>query len=108
MNAIEAIRARILRRRVLATLKAAHECEPGTCLGAEAVFRYVSTDGDATTLSDVRAALAYLAGKGYVELVDRRRSRYERPQHDARLTPKGVDLLEASIPPDPGIEDERA
>lgn len=48
----------------------------------------------------LRGHCDYLAGKGYVEI-------HNTPGEEdyiVKLTPKGIDLLESNIEPDPGIE----
>lgn len=54
------------------------------------------------TLSNLQGNLRYLGDKGYIELEEVSEP-YVTATLMARLTSKGVDLLEGSIQPDPGI-----
>ena len=51
--------------------------------------------------TEVKAQLKYLSDKGYVKYEPIERSGIVR--HLNHITPKGVDLLEGSIPADPGV-----
>ena len=51
--------------------------------------------------TEIKAQLVYLADKGYVRYEPIERGGVVR--HLNHITPKGVDLLERSIPPDPGV-----
>lgn len=54
---------------------------------------------------DISKHLDYLIGKGYIEFTDKRINSYTAYANDAviRLTVEGIDLLEGSVPDDPGV-----
>jgi hypothetical protein len=55
---------------------------------------------------DISKHLDYLVNKGYIEFTNERVNSYNAYAQDAvvRLTVKGIDLLEGSIPDDPGVQ----
>jgi hypothetical protein len=68
------------------------------------VADFVRNCGCACTDSEVESYIDYLQSKGYVkkeEINDKRIADFSAKV--ARITPKGIDLLEANIPEDPGI-----
>lgn len=54
--------------------------------------------------AQVQGHLNYLAEKGYVELKEVTSEETGLTRHIARLTPKGIDLVEGNIPEDPGVD----
>lgn len=54
---------------------------------------------------DISKHLDYLVGKGYIEFTNERVNSYNAYANDAmiRLTVEGIDLLEGSVPDDPGV-----
>lgn len=50
--------------------------------------------------------VAYLVDSGYAvrEEIDHEKFEFSTAQYIARITPKGIDLIEKNIEPDPGIE----
>lgn len=103
----ETIRAKDLRRRALVALRAARSAGYDGWLSERAIFNLVRTEIDGLAFLEVREAVAYLEGKGYVAKRLRRDSKFERGETDAMILPAGIDLLEETVPPDPGIEDGR-
>lgn len=53
--------------------------------------------------TDIMPQLYYLADKGYITVVDVREDNLSGIDYLINLTAKGVDLLEGSIPEDPGV-----
>lgn len=51
----------------------------------------------------VEGHLVYLEGKEYIEVVKVEVKGLGLVRHLAKLTPKGVDLLDGNIPADPGV-----
>jgi hypothetical protein len=107
MGRVDTVRAKELRRSILQVLRAAQGGGYEGWLSERAVWSLLKDDLDDLTLAELRDHITYLAGKGYLDLRTRRETKFERSERDARLLPKGVDLLEATVEPDPGIEDDR-
>lgn len=89
---------RLVRREVLRILDVAY-LQGAT---VELVAISLADGGYAVTYTDVEEHLVYLRDKGYVEIGVHEVKGLGRRKW-ARLTPKGKDLLEGNIPPDPGI-----
>ena len=53
--------------------------------------------------TDIMPQLYYLADKGYITVVDVRQDNLAGIDYLVNLTARGVDLIEFSIPSDPGI-----
>jgi len=53
------------------------------------------------SLSEVKAHLKYLEGKGYIRMEELKHEGVKRRVN--YITPKGVDLIEGNIDPDPGV-----
>jgi len=53
------------------------------------------------SLTEIKAHLKYLEEKGYIRMEEIEKSRIRRRIN--YVTPKGVDLLEGNIEPDPGV-----
>lgn len=53
------------------------------------------------SLTEIKAQLKYLEGKGYIQVQEIRKGDVKRRINT--ITPKGVDLLEGNIEPDPGV-----
>ena len=87
----------VLRGKTLSLLKKVYPDGVDEITLISILYQYHKTE-------DVLATLEYLADKGYVE-------KSQHPHHFKeheyirwyKLTPKGVDLLEGNIGPDPGI-----
>lgn len=103
----ETVRAKDLRRRVLAALRAAGGQGYEGWLSVRSLWNVLRPDLDGLLLYEVREAAEYLAGKGYAQTRLRREAKYQAGETDARITPRGIDLLEETIAPDPGVEDDR-
>lgn len=110
MPPLGSVRARILRRSVLATLRAAATVEATGWLSIRAIWNYLKDEAEAEglTLGELAGHLEYLGAKNYIAVRDAQKSKFGPRRPEARITPKGVDLMEESIPPDPGVEDDRA
>jgi len=104
----ETIRTKILRRRILVCLRSALAAGGEGWLSERALFGYLADETDGLSLSEVHEAVRYLEGKDYAATRMRRETKFETGETDARALPKAVDLLEETIPPDPGVEDNRA
>jgi len=107
MDRRDTIRAMILRRRVLVALRGVQGGGYPGWLRDRAIFDFLKFDPEDFTFQEIKEAGAYLAGKGYVETKDRREDKFSAAEFDGRILPKGIDLLEETIPPDPGVEDNR-
>jgi len=107
MGRIDTARAKELRRRILQALAAAAGPGYDGWLSVASLFSILRPETDGLTLGELARAVKYLAEKGYAETRERRESKYARPETDARIRANGTDLLEETIPPDPGVEDER-
>jgi len=109
MSRIATVRAKHLRRRILDILKAARSAGGDGWISLKALFAYLTDETDALTGSELADEVRYLAeaSKGYAETRDVRERKTDPPLLQARILPKGIDLVEGGIPPDPGIEDDR-
>lgn len=67
----------------------------------ELIFRTVAGMGFAASPAEIRGHIEYLREKGYVRVEELRHGAISRVV--VYITPKGIDLLEGSIPEDPGI-----
>jgi DNA-binding transcriptional ArsR family regulator len=104
---VDTARVKELRRRVLQALAAAAGPGYDGWLSVASLFSILRPDSDGLTLGELARAVKYLAEKGYTETRERREKKWDRPEVDARITADGTDLLEETIPADPGVEDER-
>ena len=80
------------------------------------LLRTLDTLGSAMSAQDLRNRLQYLADKGYVQLrrnrdlpgfrPDRMARGVDRPDDivSVKLTARGTDLVEGTIPADPGVQ----
>jgi len=109
MARLETVRAKHLRRRILECLRASKAAGGEGWVSARTAFAFLSDEVDALTLSETVDEMVYLAGaeKRYAATRDVRERRTEPAVLQARILPKGVDLLEGTIPADPGVEDDR-
>jgi hypothetical protein len=107
MSHLDTIRAKDVRRRVLLVLRATQGGGYEGWLSDRAILNFLAQDFGDLLFREVQEARTYLAGKGYVADRERRASKFEPGEFDARILPHGVDLLEETIPPDPGVEDNR-
>ena len=104
----ETERVRELRRAILRTLRACQGDAYEGWLSQRSLFNVLrSGEPEGLTMFEVGRACAYLAGKLYVEVRARSESKIEQADRDWRITPAGVDLMDETIPPDPGVEDNR-
>ena len=98
MASMEVIKNREVRGCILRAL--AHT--PCRAISTKSLTRaLIGTYPD--VVSDIRAHLAYLADKGYITLADVDVGTESGIDLLVNLTAKGVDLIEESIPADPGI-----
>jgi len=108
MPPLATVRVRHLRRRVLDVLRAAARAGGEGRLGATVLFEYLFDEIDGLSVGEVRDAVTYLGEKGYVEVTNLAEHRGDPARLAARLSATGIDLLDETIPPDPGVEDPRA
>jgi hypothetical protein len=107
MARLDTIRSKMLRRACLSVLRAAEAAGGDGWTAARAVFNFLRDDHCGLTLSETAEALRYLAAKGYAETRTQRPTKFDGGDLQARILPRGIDLLEETVPPDPGIEDNR-
>lgn len=107
MAKVETLRAKMLRKALLLSLQAAQSGVSEGWLNVRMAWGCVH-ELDEYALAEVSQELKYLAGKGYAEARDLRATKYDPPNRSYRITPRGIDLVEQSIPVDPGVEDDRA
>lgn len=90
--------SRLLRREILRILDAAY------LYGAsiELIMLSLADAGYPVTETDVEEHLVYLRDKGYAT-IEQAQSKSLGRQKWAKLTPKGKDLLDGNIDPDPGV-----
>ncbi|MBW1666727.1 MAG: hypothetical protein JRJ66_01510 [Deltaproteobacteria bacterium] len=78
-------------------------CDRAKPYGAS--FRVIETtlieSGFHASISEIKAHLKYLEEKGYIRMETLQKSGVKRRIN--YVTPKGVDLLEGNIEPDPGV-----
>lgn len=89
-----------------------------SAVGMNLLLRTLDNLGVSLSIRELALRLEYLAQKGYVELRrredipgwDRTRKGAGRPKDvmSARLTAKGLDLVQGSLVPDPGVAFEVA
>jgi hypothetical protein len=53
--------------------------------------------------AEVSGLLTYLKEKGYITLEVAKFPEYDITRNIAKLTPRGMDLIEGNIDPDPGV-----
>lgn len=90
-----------IRFRILRTLHISHPYGVKESL----ILLTVNDAGHRVTEQEIASEVVYLREKGYIES-DRKPSRTLRTEiwfHT--ITPKGIDLLEGNLPPDPGINE---
>jgi len=104
----ETIRAKELRRGILMALRAARGPGYDGWLSARSLWNTLRFDADGLTRREVEEHLRYLAEKEYAEVRERREAKWDACEVDGRITARGIDLLEETIPADPGVEDNRA
>jgi len=87
----------ILRGKILALLKKIYPDGADDITLLSILYQYHKTD-------DILASLEYVADKDYAE---KKQHPHPFKEHEQvrwyKLTPKGVDLLEGNVDPDPGI-----
>jgi len=108
MSRIATVRAKHVRRRVLEVLKAARSAGGDGWVSAKSLFAFLADEIDALTGSELADEVRYLAadGKNYAEIRDVRERKTDPPRLQTRVLPKGIDLVEGTVPADPGIEDD--
>jgi hypothetical protein len=104
---LDAARAKLVRRHILASLQSVQGDQYDGWLGQRTLFAVLAPSMRGLALADVRQALSYLASAGLVETRDQRTTKFVPGDLDARITARGVNLLEETVPPDPGVEDDR-
>jgi len=109
MSRIATVRAKHLRRRILDILKAARSAGGDGWISLKSLFAFLADESDALTGAELADKVRYLAeeSKGYAETRNVRERRSDPPRLQTRVLAKGIDLTEGTVPPDPGIEDDR-
>jgi len=91
------MRQSILRGKILDLLKKVYPNGVDEITIVSILYQYHGTD-------DIRASLEYIADKGYAE---KKQQPHPFMEHEFvrwyKLKPSGVDLLEGTIDPDPGV-----
>ena len=101
MDGLERFEARIARGHIIKILKIAY---PGPA-SLELLELTLNDRQCPSSISVIKGYVQYLADKGYVDIYEEGRSiGLESDRIMARLAPKGVDLIEGIIPPDPGVK----
>ncbi len=101
MDGLERFEARIARGHIIKILKIAY---PGPA-SLELLELTLNDRQCLSSISIIKGYVQYLADKEYVETHEEGRSLgLESDRVMVRLTPKGVDLIEGIIPPDPGVK----
>ena len=100
MNAMEAI----IHKRARGFILKCMSFYPAEATNAMVIADFVRNCGLSVLDSDVISQLDYLKSKGYAEVEELSDKRLcEDRIITGRITSKGIDLLEANIPEDPGI-----
>jgi len=109
MSKAETERTKGLRRAILRVLAACQGDRYEGWLTERSLFAVLAASAPGLTMADQSAACQYLASKGkeYIENRARQESKFDVKDADWRILPRGVDLLDETIPPDPGVEDNR-
>lgn len=109
MMNLSGVNTKILRRRCLQLLRSAQAAGGDGWTIPLAVANFVREELPDVTLQDAASAMRYLAGKGYADarVVGFDKTVPGSGKLQARILPKGEDLLDEAIPPDPGVEDNR-
>jgi len=110
MSRDETVQAKLLRRGCLVVLRAAQNAGGDGWTVSRAIFNHLAPDHPGATLAGVEQALRYLAEKAYAAVRSRMDSKFMGSvtgSMQAKMLPHGTDLLEETIPPDPGVEDNR-
>lgn len=96
---LERHQARETRGRVLKILQRAYP-DP---VGSELITLILQENQYDVVAPTVAGYVDYLKDKGYVTTEEVSDRDLDLSRHLVRLTPKGIDLLEGNIPPDPGV-----
>jgi|GEM_PF-361737 len=96
---LRAIEKKILRGDILKAL----EVTKGQWVGALTLDQMLTSAGHDVRIPDIRLQCQYLAEKGYVEMKDTARKSMGLTIFMVRNTVKAQDLIEGSVPDDPGI-----
>lgn len=99
MNEIKAAENRQIRGEVLNALRLNYP----NLISEKQIIVWLEQLGYAT-YEDIKEFLEYLQDKGYISLEIKCIKSYRQKNTMVKLTPKGIDLLESSIDPDPGID----
>jgi hypothetical protein len=110
MPSDDTVQAKFLRRGCLVVLRAAAMAGGDGWTVSRTIFNHLAPDHPGATLSGVETALRYLGEKAYASVRSRQESKFYGAvlgSMQAKILPHGTDLLEETIPPDPGVEDNR-
>lgn len=99
MNELKASENRQIRGEILNALKLNYP----NLISEKQIISWLEQLGF-VTCENIKEYLEYLQDKGYISLETRTIKSYRQENTMVKLTPKGIDLLEESIAPDPGIE----
>lgn len=106
MSRLETEFRKELRRCILEVLRAAHTIRYEGWMSERSIANQVR-QADDYTLTEVQAELKYLRDKLLVAGEDRRATKFDAHNPSYRILPAGIDLLDESVPPVPGVEDNR-
>lgn len=99
-EALNNMEIKIIRGRILKTLKTNYPYPAGSEL-----ISNILTDGQYNiSPPQVNAQLIYLEEKGYIEMKKAEIPGVDIPRVLAKISPKGIDLLEKNIQADPGVD----
>ena len=100
MNAMEAVNHRRVRGYILRGLN----LYPTEHLNTDLIGDFVRNCGGTCLNTEIPGHLTYLQSKGYVEIEERQNPLSNSAKVImAKITPKGVDLIEGNIGQEPGI-----
>lgn len=101
-------RAKELRWAVLQAVRACFGDGYEGWLMQRSLCRIIQRVCPKATDREIHNAAVYCGAAGYMEMREQPHVKGTAPYIDWRITVQGVRLLDQVIPPDPGIEDDRA
>ena len=106
MSRLDTARRKLLRRCILELLRAAHSVRYEGWMAERSIFNQVGPVED-STFAEVQAELKYLRDAGLIADEERRETKFDAHNPSYRILPSGIDLLDETVPPVPGVEDNR-
>ena len=98
MNEMKAAENRQIRGAILEALRTNYPC----MISEKQVITWLEQLG--YTAYNIKEYLEYLSDKGYISSEVKQIRSYRQENTMVKLTAHGIDLMEGSIPEDPGIE----